>query len=194
MIKFFAMIARMKYINRWSLMRNEHSENLCENSFDVASTAHALAVIGNRRFGKNYNAERCALLGLYHDAPETLTGDLPTPVKYYSEQVRAAYNTVEEYAAESLISMLPDDIKEDYVPLLKKQADDKELWKIVKAADKISALVKCVEEVKSGSAEFRTAAESTREAIRGMNMPEADFFLSEVLPAYELTLDELKNR
>ena len=193
MIKFFAMISRMKYINRWSLMRNEHNENLCEHSFDVASTAHALAVIGNRRFGKNYNAERCALLGLYHDAPETLTGDLPTPVKYYSEQVRSAYKTVEEHACGSLLSMLPEDLRDDYKPLFIQEAGDEELWKLVKAADKLSALVKCIEEGRSGSGEFRTAAESTKAAIEKMNLPEADVFIKEVLPAYELTLDELKD-
>lgn len=193
MIKFFAMISRMKFINRWSLMRNEHNENLCEHSFDVAGTAHALAVIGNRRFGKNYNAERCALLGLYHDAPETLTGDMPTPVKYYSEQVRSAYKTVEEYACSSLLAMLPEDLREDYIPLFIPQEGDEELWKLVKAADKISALVKCIEECRSGSGEFRTAAESTKAAIAKMNLPEADVFLREALPAYELTLDELKD-
>lgn len=193
MIKFFAMISRMKFINRWSLMRNEHSENLCEHSFDVASTAHALAVIGNRRFGKSYNAERCALLGLYHDAPETLTGDMPTPVKYYSEQVRSAYKTVEEHACNSLLSMLPEDLREDYRPLFIPQQGDEELWKLVKAADKISALVKCIEEGRSGSGEFRTAAQSTKAAIENMNLPEADVFISDVLPAYELTLDELKD-
>lgn len=192
MIKFFAMISRMKYINRWALMRNEHNENLCEHSFDVATIAHALAVIGNNRFGKSLNAERCALLGLYHDAPETLTGDLPTPVKYYSEQVRSAYKTVEEHACESLLNMLPDDMKPDYTALFDEQESDRELWRIVKAADKISALIKCIEESKSGSGEFRTAAESTRASIQAMNMPEAEVFLSEILPAYDLTLDELK--
>ena len=193
MIKFFSMISRMKYINRWSLMRNEHTENLCEHSFDVASTAHALAVIGNRRFGKNHNAERCALLGLYHDAPETLTGDLPTPVKYYSEQVRSAYKTVEEHACGSLLSMLPEDLRDDYKPLFIKQEGDEELWKLVKAADKISALVKGSKELRSWSGEFRTAAEITKASIEKMNLPEADVFLKEVLPAYELTLDELKD-
>lgn len=194
MIKFFAMISRMKYINRWSLMRNEHPENLCEHSFEVASIAHALAVIGNKRFSRNYNAERCALLGLYHDAPETLTGDLPTPVKYYSDQVRSAYKTVEEYASESLLNMLPDYMRDDYNSLLNEQAHDRELWILVKAADKLSALIKCIEEGRSGSGEFLCAAQSTREAIEKMNLPEAKVFLEEILPAYNLTLDELKKQ
>ena len=111
---FFAMVSRMKYINRWALMRNEHSENLCEHSFEVASIAHALAIIGNRRFGKNLNGERAAFLGLYHDTPETLTGDMPTPVKYYSDEVRLAYKTVEENACRSLVEMLPEDFREDF--------------------------------------------------------------------------------
>ena len=193
MIKFFAMISRMKYINRWSLMRNEHSENLCEHSFDVASISHALAVIGNRRFGKNYNAERCAALRLYHDAPETPTGDMPTPVKYYSDEVRNAYKSVEEYACDSLLSMLPEDLREDFVPLFVKQEGDLELWKLVKAADKISALIKCIEERRSGSGEFDKAAESTRNALLEMGVPEAKVFIDEILPAYDLTLDELKS-
>ena len=111
---FFAMVSRMKYINRWALMRNEHSENLCEHSFEVAVIAHALAVIGNKRFGKKLNGERAALIGLYHDTPETLTGDMPTPVKYYSDEVRLAYKTVEENACKSLVAMLPEDFREDY--------------------------------------------------------------------------------
>lgn len=113
---FFAMISRMKYIDRWALMRNEHRENLTEHSFEVAVIAHALAEIGRKRFGKQLNGEKAALLGLFHDAAETLTGDMPTPVKYYNEEVRNAYKTVEQKAAESLISMLPVDFREDYAP------------------------------------------------------------------------------
>lgn len=192
-IKFFAMISRMKYINRWSLMRNEHPENLSEHSFEVAVIAHALAVIRNTRFSGSVNAERAALLGLYHDAAETLTGDLPTPVKYYSEQVREAYKTVEEHAGESLISMLPDDMKPFYTAFFTPEAGDAELWQIVKAADKISALIKCIEEKKAGSSEFSLAAKSTRESIESMGLKEAEVYLEEILPAYDLTLDELKN-
>lgn len=146
------MISRMKYIDRWALMRNEHRENLTEHSFEVAVIAHALAEIGRKRFGKQLNGEKAALLGLFHDAAETLTGDMPTPVKYYNEEVRNAYKTVEQKAAESLISMLPVDFREDYAPLLIADESDGELHILVKAADKISALIKCLEEKKQAAA------------------------------------------
>lgn len=189
---FFAMVSRMKYINRWALMRNEHSENLTEHSFEVSVIAHAMAVIGNKRFGKAYNGERAALLGLYHDTPETLTGDMPTPVKYYSDEVRLAYKAVEENACKSLISMLPEDFREDYEAMFSPKAEDAELWKLVKAADKISALIKCIEEKKAGNSEFTTAAAGIEAAVAALDVPEAKIFVNEFLPAYELTLDELK--
>lgn len=189
---FFAMVSRMKYINRWSLMRNEHSENLCEHSFEVAVIAHALAVIGNKRFGKNYNGERAAFLGLYHDTPETLTGDMPTPVKYYSEEVRNAYKTVEENACKSLVDMLPDEFKEAFSPAFIPENEDADLWKLVKAADKISALIKCIEEKKAGNSEFVKAAEGIRESVANLDLPETKVFIEEFLPAYEMTLDELR--
>ncbi len=189
---FFAMVSRMKYINRWALMRNEHSENLCEHSFEVAVITHALAVIGNKRFGKKLNGERAALLGLYHDTPETLTGDMPTPVKYYSEEVRLAYKTVEENACKSLIEMLPEDFRDDYSPMFLPEDGDAELWKLIKAADKISALIKCIEEKKAGNSEFVKAGEGLKSAIENLGLPEAKVFVDEFLPAYELTLDELK--
>ena len=186
------MVSRMKYINRWALMRNEHSENLCEHSFEVSVIAHALAVIGNKRFGKSLDGERAALLGLYHDTPETLTGDMPTPVKYYSEEVRLAYKTVEENACRSLVEMLPEDFKEDFAPFLIPDEADAELWKLVKAADKISALIKCLEEKKAGNSEFVKAGEGVRKSIESLDSPEAKVFLEEFLPAYELTLDDLR--
>lgn len=189
---FFAMVSRMKYINRWALMRNEHSENLCEHSFEVAVIAHALAVIGNKRFGKKLNGERAALIGLYHDTPETLTGDMPTPVKYYSEEVRLAYKTVEENACKSLIAMLPEDFRDDYSAMFLPEEGDEELWKLVKAADKISALIKCIEEKKAGNSEFAKAGEGIKSAIDCLDLPEAKVFVEEFLPAYELTLDELR--
>ncbi len=189
---FFAMVSRMKYINRWALMRNEHSENLCEHSFEVAVIAHALAVIGNKRFGKNINGERAALIGLYHDTPETLTGDMPTPVKYYSEDVRLAYKTVEENACRSLVAMLPEDFREEYSAMFMPEEGDEELWKLVKAADKISALIKCIEEKKAGNSEFVKAGEGIRDAIDSLDLPEAKVFVEEFLPAYEMTLDELR--
>lgn len=189
---FFAMVSRMKYINRWALMRNEHSENLSEHSFEVSVIAHALAVIGNKRFGKNYNGERAALLGLYHDTPETLTGDMPTPVKYYSEEVRNAYKTVEDNACKSIVAMLPEDMRDEFAPFFIASPEDAELHKLVKAADKISALIKCIEEKKAGNSEFIKAGEGLEKAVSMLGTPEAEVFVNEFLPAYELTLDELK--
>ena len=189
---FFAMASRMKYINRWALMRNEHSENLSEHSFEVAVIANALAVIGNKRFDKSYNCERAALLGLYHDMPETLTGDMPTPVKYYSEEVRAAYKTVEDNACKRLVEMLPEDFRNDFAPFLIADDADSDLWKLVKAADKISAYIKCLEEKKAGNTEFTKAGEGIKESVEKLELPEVRVFLEEFLPAYELTLDELR--
>lgn len=189
---FFAMISRMKYINRWALMRNEHSENLAEHSFEVAVIAHALTVIGNKRLGKNLDSERAAFLGLYHDAPETLTGDLPTPVKYYNDEVREAYRTIEEIACDSLVDMLPDDFRDIFTPAFRPDKNDTELFRYVKAADKISALIKCLEEKKAGNSEFTFAAQGALKAIEKLNLEEADIFVKEFLPSYELTLDELK--
>lgn len=188
------MVSRMKYINRWALMRNEHSENLSEHSFEVAVIAHALASIGNSRFGKNYNGERAALLGIYHDTPETLTGDMPTPVKYYSDEVREAYKTVEENACRSLIEMLPTDLRKDYEAMFIHLPEDAELLRLVKAADKISALIKCIEERKAGNSEFVNAGNGIEASIAALNIPEAEIFVKEFLPAYEMTLDELRDK
>ncbi len=190
---FFALISRMKYINRWVLMRNVHEENLSEHSLEVAVVAHALAVLHNSRFGGEVNAERAALLGLFHDAPETLTGDMPTPVKYHNEQVRSAYKTVEDAACDAILDMLPGDLADIYKPFFFPEASDAELWKFVKAADKICALTKCIEEKKAGNTEFTNAADSTMESIKKMQLPEADCFIKEFLPGFELTLDELKD-
>ncbi|MGN0172158.1 MAG: 5'-deoxynucleotidase [Acutalibacteraceae bacterium] len=189
-VHFYAMLSRMKYINRWALMRNTREENLCEHSQDVAVIAHALAVLTNTRFGGQADEGRCALLALYHDAPEILTGDLPTPVKYDNPAIRDAYKDLETVAANKLLSMLPDDLRPAYEPLLL-SADDYPLERrIVKAADKIAALLKCVEETKQGNREFEQARRSTEEAVRKMNLPAATCFLDEFLPAFALTLDE----
>ncbi len=188
---FFAMHGRMKYINRWALMRNTREENISEHSGDVAVIAHALAVMGNIRFSKNLNAERAAFLGLYHDMPEIITGDMPTPVKYHSEEMKKAYLEVENMASERLLSMLPDDMREYYESAFFKKEEDDYLWKLVKAADKISALIKCIEEKKAGNGEFSDALESTREAVEKMKLPEADEFMKEFIPGFYLSLDEL---
>ena len=189
---FFAFISRMKYINRWALMRNTNYETLSQHSFEVASLAHALAVIGNRRLGKNYDTARAALLGLYHDAPEIITGDMPTPVKYHSGEMREAFATVERYAGERLLSMLPEDMQTDFRPLLQEDSADAELHKLVKAADKLSAYIKCVEERKAGNSEFKEAEKTTKATLEKLGCPEAEIFTAEFLRAYELPLDKLK--
>ena len=187
---FFAMHSRMKYINRWALMRNIVSENISEHSNDVAVIAHALAVIKNVRFGGNLNAERAAFLGLYHDMTEIITGDMPTPVKYYSEDMREAFKEVEDRAGKHLLEMLPEDMAKYYESAFFKAEGDEYLWQIVKAADKISALIKCIEEKNAGNNEFGKALESTRASIDSMAMPEVDAFLEEFLPSFYLSLDE----
>lgn len=189
MSHFFAMLSRMKYIERWGLMRNTQTENLCEHSFETAVIAHALAVLHNTRFQGEVDAERVALAALFHDSTEIITGDLPTPVKYYNPELRNAYREVEEAAQEKLIHMLPEDLRPVYRPLICEEEDPK-IQKFVKAADKISALIKCVEERHVGNTEFESAEQSTREAIQAMHLPEADCFLKEFLPSYSLTLDE----
>lgn len=188
---FYAFLSRMKYINRWALMRNTSEENLSQHSHEVAAVAYVLCVIGNRRYGKNYNSERAALLGLYHDMPEIITGDLPTPVKYFNPEIKEAYKKVEAVASEKLLGTLPEDLKADFLFLFDEQENDRELWKIVKAADKLSALIKCIEERKAGNMEFAKAELSTMESLKKMNMPEAEDFIKEFLPGYELTLDQL---
>ena len=157
---------------------------------ETAAFAHALALIKNKYFDGDLNADRAAVLALYHDMPEIITGDLPTPVKYFNEDMREVYSKVEENACIKLLSMLPDELKEDYSPLFFKEEKDEYLWKIVKAADKISALTKCLEEKKAGNREFESALISTKKSIREMNMEEADYFLDTFLHSFSLTLDE----
>ncbi len=189
--EFFAMLSRMKYIDRWGLMRNTRQENLSEHSFETAVLAHALATLRNVRFGGHVQPERAAVLALFHDAPETLTGDLPTPVKYYNPDIRGAYGAVEKAAEQTLLSLLPSDLQDSYSPLLGGDSEsDAELHKLVKAADKLSALIKCLEERRMGNTDFLKAEESLWKAVRGLHLPEADCFLDEFLPAYSLTLDE----
>ena len=187
---FFAMHSRMKYINRWALMRNTVSENISEHSNDVAVIAHALAIIKNVRFGGDVDAERAAFLGLYHDMTEIITGDMPTPVKYHSKDMTDAFKAVEDKAGRTLLSMLPDDMAKYYEGAFFKKEGDGYLWKIVKAADKISALIKCIEEKNAGNNEFGKALESTRASIEAMAMPEVEVFLEEFLPSFYLSLDE----
>ena len=189
---FFAFASRIKYINRWALMRNTTYETLSQHSYEVATLAHALAVIGNRRLGKTYDAARAALLGLYHDTPEIITGDMPNPVKYHSGEMREAFAKVERYAGERLLSMLPDDLRPDYEPLLTENGTETDLCRLVKAADKLSAYIKCIEERKAGNAEFSEAEKATKKALENLDCPELQIFLSDFLPAYSLPLDKLK--
>lgn len=171
-------------------MRNTAKENISEHSNDVAAIAHALAVIRNLRFGGNLNAERAAFLGLYHDMPEIITGDMPTPVKYHSKQMHEEFLKVEGSACEKLLSMLPEDMKEYYRSAFFKAEEDEYLWRLVKAADKISALIKCIEERNAGNREFEKALVSTEKAVKEMKLPEVDVFLETFIPSFYLSLDE----
>ncbi len=182
----------MKYINRWALMRNTQNENLSQHSCDVAAIAHSLAIIKNIRFGGNLNAERAAFLGLYHDMPEIMTGDMPTPVKYHSRQMRQEFKLVEEGACRTLIGMLPEDLQQYYTDAFFQNDSDAYLWKLVKAADKISALIKCIEEEKAGNSEFRQAKESTLKTIQNMGLEEVDSFMNDFIDSFTLSLDEQK--
>lgn len=188
---FFAMISRMKFIDRWSLMRNSRKENISEHSHEVAVLAHALAVLGNKRLGKNLSAERAALLGLYHDSTEIITGDLPTPVKYRNQTMQSAYKQIEKQTALSLLNRLPRDLKEEYESLFFPLEEDAYLWKLVKAADKLSALIKCIEEGKTGNREFHQAEELTRQKLQDMDLPELHIFMEEFLEPYNCSLDEM---
>ena len=187
---FFALISRMKYINRWGLMRNTRYETLSEHSFEVAVTAHALALIKNEVFGGNLNADRAAVLALYHDAPEILTGDMPTPVKYYNEQTKRAYDEVENTSIERLLEMLPEELKGAYDAVLVKKEEDAYLWRLVKAADTINALIKCIEEEKSGNREFAGAKKGIEKKVCAIDLPEVEYYLKHFLPSFSLTLDE----
>ena len=189
---FFAFTSRTKYINRWALMRNTRYETLSEHSAEVAQLCYALAVIGNQRLGKDYKCERAALLGLYHDTPEIITGDLPTPVKYYSKETKEAYKSVEKNATKQLLSMLPEDLLPSYDSLFKKKNEDKELWKLVKAADKMSGYLKCVEDRKAGNSEFCEAEEKLLKSIEKNELEEVQIFAQEFLPSFHKTLDQMK--
>lgn len=190
MSNFFAMVNRMKLIDRWALMRNTTKENIAEHSHNVAVIAHALCTIGNKKFSKSYNAERCAVLALYHDLTEVITGDMPTPVKYYNVEMQNVYKDIESVAGERLLSMLPDEFREDYAPFFNKEKEDARLWEIVKAADRIDALIKCIEECRMGNKEFEKAMERQQKIVDEIDMDEVRYFAKKFLPAYSLTLDE----
>lgn len=187
---FFAYISRMRFIQRWALMRNTAPENVQEHSHQVAVLAHALAVIRNEKFGGTVDAGAVAVAALYHDASEILTGDMPTPIKYDNPAIQAAYKDVEAVAERKLLDMLPRELQGAYAPVLTEV--DPETARLVKAADKLSAYIKCVEELKAGNLEFREAAAQTRKALEGYGLPEAAYFLETFMDSFSLTLDELK--
>ena len=186
---FFPMISRMRYINRWGLMRNTRLENIQEHSHQVAVLAHALAVIQNRYFGGQIDPGQVAVAALYHDASEILTGDMPTPIKYDNPDIQSAYKQVEAVAERKLLELLPPELRGVYKPILTPR--DPEILRLVKAADKLSAYLKCVEEVKAGNNEFKKAKEQTYAALCQNQIPALRYFMDRFLDGFELTLDEL---
>ena len=187
---FFAYISRMKYIGRWSLMRNSLPENIQEHSHMVAVIAHALGIIRRDVFGIDCNPEECAAAALYHDCSEILTGDLPTPIKYHSDEIRDSYKQLESLACSKLLDTLPVEIRASFEPLVDGEAAER-LHDIIKAADKLSAYIKCIEERRAGNDEFLSAEKQTRAILDANPMPEVKYFLDNFIPAFELTLDEL---
>ena len=188
--RFYALLSRMRYITRWGLMRNTFSENIQEHSHMVAVLAHGLALIRKEIFGLPADPERCATAALFHDASEILTGDLPTPIKYFNPEIKAAYKQVEYVSGTKLLEMLPEELREHYAPLV--YENDLEVLPIVKAADKLSAHITCLEELKAGNSEFDAAAKQTRQALDSLNMPELNWFLEHCLPPFSYSLDELE--
>jgi len=186
---FFAYISRMRYIERWSLMRNSLPENIQEHSHMVAVLAHALGIIRRDVFNKPCEPDKCAAAALYHDCSEILTGDLPTPIKYHSEEIMAAYKQVEQIANDKLLATLPEELRRAFAPYM--QEEDGDIRDIVKAADKLSAYIKCIEERKAGNNEFLSAEKQTRAKLEESTLPELKYFLENFIPAFELTLDEL---
>ena len=188
---FFALILRMKFIDRWGLMRGSFSDDLEEHCFETAVIAHCLCTIGNTVYHRQLDAGRCAVLALYHDATEILTGDMPTPVKYYNPEIKDAYKAVEAFSADKLAALLPPEFRDIYAPLLREEADE-ETHALVKAADKLSAYIKCVEELSAGNEEYRRAEKQIRSALEQNPLPEVSYFMEHFMPAFGLTLDDLQ--
>lgn len=188
---FFAFLSRMKYINRWGLMRNTYTENIQEHSLQVAIIAHGLAVIRNTYFNGEINPERVAILAMFHDCNEIITGDMPTPIKYYNPQISKIYKDIEDISKEKIISMLPEEMADEYYSLFFKNPDDIECWKLVKAADRIAAYIKCIEEVKAGNNEFKKASEAILSTITENELEEVKYFMNKFLPSFYLSLDEI---
>lgn len=189
---FFAYLSRMKYIRRWGLMRNTRTENIQEHSLEVAVIAHALAIIRNRLFGGRLNPERVMVLAAFHEVSEVITGDLATPIKYFNPEIKKAYSGIEQVARERLFNMLPPELQPDYATLIhEKDPADAEHWKVVKAADKLCAYLKCLEELKAGNREFEKAEVTIAKQLEALDQPEVRYFIDVFMPSYRLTLDEL---
>ena len=187
---FFAYINRMKFIQRWGLMRNTMPENDMEHALQCAMFAHAMAVMGNIRYGRHYDPEYVMALAVYHDASEVITGDLPTPIKHHNPAIKTEYNKLEDIAAQKLLTMLPPDLREYYTPLIAHDESTEE-WKIVKAADRICAYIKCLEERKGGNQEFESARKSVKKTLDQIDLDEVQDFMMECVPGFAMTLDEI---
>ncbi len=187
---FFAYVSRMKFIQRWGLMRNTSPENDMEHALQTAMIAHAIALIGNKRYFRSYQPEHVMALALYHDSCEVITGDLPTPVKHGNPSILEEYNKLEKTASDRLLSMLPTDLRDDYEPLIAHDESTAE-WRVVKAADSICAYIKCLEEKKAGNMEFENARKSVKRKIDKIALPEVQDFMSECVPGFSMTLDEI---
>ncbi len=191
MSHFFSYMARMKHIKRWGLMRNTREENIQEHSLQTAMIAHALAVIKNKLFGGTVDEKKVMAIAVYHEAGEVITGDLATPIKYFSPEIKTAYKEIENIAEKKLVAMLPDEVRTEYEQLILNREDDAEAFAIVKAADKICAYLKCVEELSAGNTEFAKAKNAIEKAIDKLNRPEVKYFMETFVPSFSLTLDEL---
>ncbi len=190
---FFAYISKIRWVIRWGLKRNAIQENVMEHSWEVATIAHALALLRNKRYGGNLDPNVVATTALYHDVSEVITGDMPTPIKYHSAGMQKAFKEVEVQAEKELIALLPPDLREDYTALVVSSEISEEVKRVIKGADTISAFLKCQEELKAGNVEFSKAAEDIAARLRAFNMPEVNDFLECFVPSYKLTLDELLN-
>jgi 5'-deoxynucleotidase len=191
MSHFFAYLAKMKFIQRWGLMRNTYTENIQEHSLQVALVAHGLATIKNRLFGGQVDPERIVVLAVFHDVSEVITGDLAAPIKYFNPQIKTAYKDIEEVARQRLYGMLPEALREDYYTIFFAQDDDRDHWDLIKAADKICAYLKCLEELKAGNKEFVKAEKAIKADIARLDLPEVKYFMEKFVPSVSLTLDEL---
>ena len=190
MYKFFAYLDRMKYIKRWALMRSTREENIMEHSLQVAFVAHCLAIIKNKVYGGSVDVEKTVMTAMYHEVGEVITGDLPTPIKYFNPEIKTAYKELEIIACDKLLSHLPEELRGEYEKLVKPDTDSYE-YKIVKMADRISAYIKCLEELKAGNNEFKKAKKQIEKDVEGYKAEEVDYFMKNVAPTFSLTLDEL---